>query len=463
MIKALSLALLVALAPSLAFGQAALRPDQMVPGTPDISMGLQNNKFVIGTTIPWRTEPGSGSPTPLTFTKADNSKIIELTAAPTITATLPASTTGANSDFPNGSGFTIQVGPGILTLNHSGSSLINGKTSLIVGPYQSVGLAAKYPNWYATLSVPQPTSQNGASVLADNMTWAIGGVAPPAVTTCPESAHYFSNVSGIGVSIGASHHNAYDTLICGLVSDSVWQSLDRLFVFATNAATGSASSLALLDLISGTEAVAVGSPVFTPDSGFTGVHVSNTVYINTMFNPTAPAVKYAQEVAHLGVWSVTPPPDAISTAGEGAVIGLMNGDVSFVSSLTLWYDDGKVYAPININAAASSGQQPNANATSAIGSWIANRRGPGQDEIYHDGAAVLPINHIGQVTAALYSGNFYVLATNSNGTAVGAGRQIAAAHIGYGLDPAQIKDPVDATKGLYPRLCAFLTAVHGSC
>jgi hypothetical protein len=147
----------------------AIRPDQISPGTPDITWQQGPGGYQIGTTIPWRTD-STNAPS---FTTADNAKTVELTysGAGTITAAVPAATGGSGA-WPDGSGFVIQVRAGTLILNQTTPSTINGLTSIKIGPYQSVGLASRGGNWYANLSIPQPPVQTGGTVLCDNMIWA---------------------------------------------------------------------------------------------------------------------------------------------------------------------------------------------------------------------------------------------------------------------------------------------------
>jgi hypothetical protein len=167
------------------WAQTAIRPDQITPATPDITWGPGGAGYQIGSTVPWRTD----STTAPTFTAADNTKIVELTNAGAITATLPDATGG----FTDGVGFTIQVAAGTLTLNRQTSSTINGLTTIKLGPYQSVGLVSRSGKWYATLSLPQPATQSGTTVLKDIMSWGAG-----ASTTVALDGH------GVGTSGGAA-------------------------------------------------------------------------------------------------------------------------------------------------------------------------------------------------------------------------------------------------------------------
>jgi hypothetical protein len=56
-----------------------------------------------------------------------------------------------------------------------------------------------------------------------------GGFTP----SCSQSSAFLARTSGLDT----THKTAYDTLICGLVTDALWSSLDALYIFATADAT----------------------------------------------------------------------------------------------------------------------------------------------------------------------------------------------------------------------------------
>lgn len=144
-------------ASSVVVAQTAIRPDQICPGgcaTPDITWGPGGAGYKIGSTIPWRTDTGTAP----TFTSGDAAKTVELTNASTsIAGALPDTTVGGNN-IADGFGFTIQVASGQLVLSKTGTTnLINGLTAITVGPYQTVALAARSNQWYASISAPVPS------------------------------------------------------------------------------------------------------------------------------------------------------------------------------------------------------------------------------------------------------------------------------------------------------------------
>jgi hypothetical protein len=137
-----------------AFGQTAIRPDQVSPKTPDVTWGPGGTGYQIGSTVAWRTYTGTAP----TFTSADAATTVELTNASTsIAGSLPDTTVGGNN-LGDGFGFTIQVASGKLVLSKTGTTnLINGLASISVGPYQTVALAVRSNQWYASISAPVTT------------------------------------------------------------------------------------------------------------------------------------------------------------------------------------------------------------------------------------------------------------------------------------------------------------------
>jgi hypothetical protein len=148
-----SLALCCVLWAVTCYAQTALRPDQISPGTPDLLWGPGGAGYQVSSTVAWRT---SSSATP-TFSTTDNALIVELTGCP-CTSTLPAV-------FADGSGFAIQVAAGTLTLTAAAAGTLNGGNSLVVGPYQTVTLAARNSKWYADVGISAPGATGGAPTI----------------------------------------------------------------------------------------------------------------------------------------------------------------------------------------------------------------------------------------------------------------------------------------------------------
>ncbi len=251
----------------------------------------------------------------------------------------------------------------------------------------------------------------------------------PAFGTCSQSQTFLLRTSGLD----ATHQNAYDAYICGLVTDSLWSKFDVLYILATQNAT-----TALLNLVSTSyNGIANGSPAFTVDRGYTGVDGSSTVYIDTGFNAaTAPSPQYTTNLAHVSFW-------AVNNASSGfPAIGVYNGlgQGTFASP---FHSSNVAFFRINSQAV---GGVASANS---IGHWIANRSGANSSDGYKNGSNVITD---GTASFTIQSNNYSALAGNNGGTIAGGPWQQAMISIGSSLS---------ATDALnfYNRTRTFMTAV----
>lgn len=454
--KALWLAALFALAPSLAWGQAALRPDQIKPGTPDITTGMVGNQFHIGTTIPWRTISGA-TVLASEFSKNDNATVIELTFPGVIDVTLP----GTIGDFADGAGFALQVGPGALTLHAGSGSSINGEPTIHVGSFQSVGLASRSGHWYASLSLPQPQVQNGSTVLADNMQWLTGGgLGPPGVAECPEGTAFIARADTFGPPLDDPHKTAYMTLICGLKKDGVWDKLDALYMLATVD-----QPRANLNLVSSNFTLVPQGPgaiQFNANEGYDngGFNGDTSIWIDTQFNPTVGSGhKYTLNEAHIFVWSRSP--DTLGSSTYPKSIGASNTALTAATFIVPFGVDAFFRCAVNVDVNASS---HNIAAGGSSGGWLCQTTGGNTSMIYRNG---LPLDQAATPVTAMPNVNFYLLNWNVEGTGAqnGGPWQISSASIGSSLTASQIGTAGTQGSGLMPRVCAFLVAVgsRGAC
>jgi hypothetical protein len=250
--------------------------------------------------------------------------------------------------------------------------------------------------------------------------------------SCAESTAWFGRAGALDT----THHNAYDNLICGLVSDGVWAKGDAIYVFAAPNTTA-----ANLNLKSSSFSItANGAPNFVPNDGYLGVEASTTVYLNTNYNPVTAAGNFVQDSASVSNWIIGP--DVQST---GATIG--NYDGTTTVSLSPRFTDNNTYASINTtNNATATGQ-------AASGSWVITRLSSALQTLYHNGASV-GTNNTG--TTGLNNLNMYILARNDNGVAAGgAGYRVAGSFFGGGLADAEVA-------AVRTRGCAYLTAIGSS-
>jgi hypothetical protein len=254
----------------------------------------------------------------------------------------------------------------------------------------------------------------------------------------PATIAWAAQVVTNGGTVSAGRKTTVNNLITGLKSDGVWTKLDRLWILAAEN-----TQSALTDMVAGSLAVAHGSPTFTTDRGYTGVDGSNTVYLDTNYNPTINATNFTTNAAHASAWSVT----NTAVASGGAMFGFVNGTANNQITILDTYTDGNIYARI-VDATGSGSQ--GAPGTRA-GHWIINRSGASATQLYQNGSLFSSPN---AGSGALENGNIYILTYNQAGTAasIGTPQQIACHSLGGNLSSTNASN-------FYTRLRTYMTAV----
>jgi hypothetical protein len=279
------------------------------------------------------------------------------------------------------------------------------------------------------------------------------GTAPVAPTgSCSQSTAFFARVwalpatldGTVGGTAGPTNHlAAYDNFICGLVTDTVIDLMDALYIFATNTATGTNTAVADLNLLSSNYPItAHGSPTFTANAGYTGVDSSTTVYLDTPLNPSTYGGFCILNSCHVSVHSFTA---TQATATGGAELDASSTGTSL--QLLIYYSDSTSYGYGNTTSAV------NCLPGTAAGNWIMSRTTSSIQHIIHDGADC-SIAGQGAAPVSLPNANLTILARSDHST--GGGRQIGEASIGAGIDATRAAN-------FRTRLCTYMTAVHGSC
>lgn len=269
-----------------------------------------------------------------------------------------------------------------------------------------------------------PVSNNPKIALA---VWNVSG---PGV--CTESAAFLARTSGLD----SRHAIAYDTMICGLVSDGVFAKLDMLHVYATQD-----SATSLLNLVSASFAGTNHSAVFTADSGWKGTH-DGSDYIDTGFNPTtASSPKFTQNSAHVSFWGAVN--DGL---GTGGIVGGGNALGASQSNIFPYLTaDSKTYFQVNdVGLAGATG----VNTTQ--GHFVANRSSSVQVTGYRNGSSVL--SNGAAASVALANISFDTLSWNNNGTHTGSGVRGGAASIGSSLSAGEVT-------AFYNRLHTYFLAI----
>jgi hypothetical protein len=257
--------------------------------------------------------------------------------------------------------------------------------------------------------------------------------------SCPQSSQWFARCG----TLNNTHQNAYDAMICGLNSDGVWSTLDAFYVFCTQNTTA-----ANLNLVSASYPItAVGSPVFTADTGYTGGADSNTtVYLDTGFNPNVAGGHYTQNSATIALWS-------FSTVGyNGSPIGIYGSSTSPfpLSQITpLYIGDGNAYFAI------ASPVQGSLTSPGATGSWFAVRDTSATLQCYHNGSNISANVSSNSSPLSLTNMNHYILARNSNAGATGGPWIVPVAAFGGSWTATQ-------ALAFHNRVAAYLDATHGS-
>jgi hypothetical protein len=271
---------------------------------------------------------------------------------------------------------------------------------------------------------------------------AAGGGCSPATT-------FLARTSGLS----GTETTAVTNLMCGLVTDGLFTNsasgycttnFDVIYIFAINTTT-----TALLNVCSTSfGGTANGAPSFSADAGYTGVDSSNTVFIDTGFNPSTAGGNFSQNSAHLSIWSNT---NTTSGASGGITIGSANlTSTNQLSNVMPKYNDGNAYFRITESGSGSAGTA-NANST---GHYLANRSGASAEQGYKNGSSILTNT---TASASLVNGNLYVLAQNQVGSSnlFGSAIQIGLVSIGASLNSTQVGN-------LCHRFNLYMTAVNGN-
>jgi hypothetical protein len=252
--------------------------------------------------------------------------------------------------------------------------------------------------------------------------------------SCSQSSAFFARAG----TLDTTHHNAYDTMICGLVTDGVWSAFDAFYVLGTDTASN-----ANLNLVSSSFALTPhGSPTFTANSGYNGADGSTTIYLDTGFNPSTVSGNYTLNTAHFMVWSCS-----VGAATANAIGGV--DDNTEVTQIVPWFTDGQSY--VYANSSAGSAVFFSASS-SAKGSFVVSRA-TNAVAGYRNGTLL----STGTFTpVGLPVGNVYLLAKNASGSAsAGSADIVSAASLGGTLSSGQVT-------AIQSRIGAFQIAVNGS-
>ncbi len=258
-------------------------------------------------------------------------------------------------------------------------------------------------------------------------------VAPPPVFD-PATLAWVAAVIANGGTVSAPREQLVDDLIVGLKDDGVWNSLDRLWLFAAEN-----EFAAEVDLVANTVSTPNVSPTFTPDQGYTCN--GSTSYVDLNYGPSNGAVNFIQDSASLSVWCNTNRATA-NMALTGAIgPGGANAD--------LWPYTA-IVAPTGLLVRVNDSFTMLANSSS-LGFFTNNRSGVSACEGYWNGSS------LGSTTDA-------AVGLSAQNFAVGGGLQSGGSLNGPSTDQCSAavyggsRSSTDEAN-LYSRLRTYMTAV----
>ena len=215
--------------------------------------------------------------------------------------------------------------------------------------------------------------------------------------------HFPSNIIGAG--FGAEYQDVFDaydtepdfadadvdnTMVEGLVADSVWAKLDYFGVFA-NHITG-ADSLRNW-IIPANTATVFNAPAFGQWEGYTGNGLN--AYIDCNWNPNTDGINYTQDDASFGIYIRT---DNIVNAWD---CGVRNS--------AHWNVIGARFVGDNAILRVNSQGNTTYNHTDSRGFWIGNRLDSTDQDLYRNKIRVADSS---QISTGIPNKDFYVLARN---------------------------------------------------
>jgi hypothetical protein len=252
-----------------------------------------------------------------------------------------------------------------------------------------------------------------------------GRSAPTAAGGCAEATAFLARTSGLN----GAHQTAYTTMICGLVSDGVWSSLDALYIFATDTAGNAA-----LNLTSSSFGITLtpANFTFTADQGYSAATTSGGLSSN--FNPaTAPSPQWSQNSAFVGVWRIS------SSNFAGDAMRQSGGQP--INSLFPRFTDGNMYCDVTASSDDGTGV---AVPTTGAGFASCSRTASTGYTYYKNGSSLGTRTN---TSTAVTSGVFLFLPVLNSG-------DVAAGVFGAGLNGTQMAN-------LYARLHVYLQTIAG--
>jgi hypothetical protein len=216
-----------------------------------------------------------------------------------------------------------------------------------------------------------------------------------------ETAQFLSRISDPGF----GGKTAYNNFINTLVSAGIWSVLDGLYIPSYDNTQATFLVNLKQSAFGGT---ITGTSTYVPGFGHRNTGVAGTgganSYISTGFTPSTAGGNYAQNSAHLMVFSFSGSPSPVGNSAHGA------DNATNSSHIFPCYTDGKMYFRINDNSAS-----PSAGLTGipTSGCLLGNRSASNAVQWYRNGAS---IGSAATASAALINIPLLFTAVNNAGT-----------------------------------------------
>ena len=261
------------------------------------------------------------------------------------------------------------------------------------------------------LCVPSSAGFNGCPEGFCSPKTVGGGFTP----SCSQSATFLAAASGVTLTADKTN---YDTLICGLVSDGVWN-FDTLYIWAAPTQATALINLANPGTFNGTTH---GTVSFTAYQGFTGD--GSTFYIDSGFNPsTATSPNFVQNSATVGMYILTSRATGTNMWGVGCTVGSCTSGPLFAA-----YNAGSLYMQLNSATAVGGGSPANAQ-----GAWNGTRTDATSAAVYLNSNEI-PLSQTGAASVTPPNVNVIFFGFNTGFGLVTD--QMAAGWIGIGVGNA---------------------------
>lgn len=233
---------------------------------------------------------------------------------------------------------------------------------------------------------------------------------------CSQANTFLARTSGLS----AKETAAYQVLICSMVADSTWTTLDFLYWYATNNTT-----TANLNLVSTNFTGTVhGSPTFTADVGYTGD--ATAAYIDSGFNPsTATTPNFVQNSAELFGYVL----NSRTGSQNYCEIGASTTTFTAFSFIQPFYTGATNYE-------MNGDTFPSYVTAQAQGLWLTSRTSSSTVTAYHNGIQMATSGS--DTSVAVPNEDIVVMAENTNPVSCFTADQTLAVGGGSGLTAAQV-------------------------